>query len=423
MYQPPTLDSDMAAPRGPRVIIGALAAIGSRLLGRLLALAFIALLARRQSQLVFAEYNYLLILAAAVSVITDSGVATVAAREVARAEVAPAAAYRATIVVQVVTGVSAGLLVGALGVLAPGPGRNLLALLFLTAFIAVTSIFNLQAELLRASGRPLVEGGLQLLAGLLQLGLGAAVLLGGGGLAAVLGTLALKQVAIAALAQAWLPAPWSAPADRRLRRRLLRRGLWLGGASTLGAVMWRAGALVLGNVGSVASVADFAVSSRVLELTSLVAYTLGIGMLPAVSRRASASPHSMRRFAVRITVGLTLAAVLVTVPAILLTGPVTVAIFGARYQAAVLPAQILVGVTPLVVLHYTAWMLLVAERHERWVTAAAATGACTALGGIALIVYRPEATVTAVATVTAITAATTVFYIGVGRITGRVESD
>jgi O-antigen/teichoic acid export membrane protein len=397
--------------------------VTSRLIGRLLGLAFIVLLARRQSQLVFAQYNYLLVLAAAVSVITDAGVAAVAAREVARGEAALAAAYRAAILVQVTTGAVAGIAVAAVGVVAPGPERDLSALLFLAIFVAVTSLFNLQAELLRSTGRPLIEGGLQLLAGGLQLGLGVAVLLNGGGLAAVLATLAIKQVAVVLVAQLWLPSPWSAAPDRALRRWVVRRGLWLGGATTLATIMWRAGALLLGNVGSVASVADFAVGSRFLEVSALVSQTLGIGVLPALARRASTAPQSMRRFVTRLAVVLVLPVVILTVPAVLITGPVTVAVFGQRYHSAVLPAEIFVGLTALVLLYYAMWAVLVAERHERWVTGAAAVGAALALALVPWILLRPDATVTAIATCTAISAATVILVVGVARTVGRVTAN
>ncbi len=390
------------------------------MLGRLLALGFIVLLARRQSQLVFAQYNYLLVLAAAVSVITDAGVAAVAAREVARGEAVLASAYRAASLVQLATGVIAGVAVAAVGVLAPGPGRDYGALAFLALFVAATAVFNLQAEMLRAAGRPLVEGGLQLLAGALQLGLGALVLFEGGGLEAVIATLAVKQLAVVGLCQLWLPSPWSAPPDRDLRRWVVRRGLWLGGATTLAAVMWRAGALVLGNVGTVSSIADFAASSRFIELSSLVAQTLGIGMLPALSRRASTSPETMRRFTSRLVIGLTLVSAVVTVPAVLFTGRVTLAVFGARYRAAIVPAEIFVAFTPVVLLYYVSWAALVAERQERRVTLASAVGAAVAVLLVAWIVVRPEATVTAIAEALAISSAAALLAMAVARTSGRV---
>jgi O-antigen/teichoic acid export membrane protein len=396
-------------------VVGSVAAVGSRVVGRVLGLGFVVLLARRQSPLIFAEYNYLLILSAALTVITDAGVAAVAGREVARGAAELGAAYRAAFVVQLVTGLVGAVAVVGLGLVVPGPDRDLGALLLLGVLVAANSIFNLQAELLRGAGRPIIEGGIQLLAGLLQLGVGAAVLYAGGGLVGVFAALAAKQLVVVVLCQAWLPAPWSAQRDAQLSRVVFRRGLWLGGATTLATVIWRFGALVIGNVGSVAALADFAVSSRYLEVSAMISQTLGIGMLPALARRSTSSPHGIRRFTVRIAVILTVLTSLLTVPAVLFTGPITTAVFGGRYRSAVVASQVLVGVTPLVVLHYVLWYALVAERLERWVTIAAAAGATAALATIAWVVLRPTATVTAIATAIAIAVATAVLCLGLGR--------
>lgn len=373
------------------------------------------LLARRQSPLVFAEYNYLLILSAALSVITDAGVAAIAGRDVARGEAGVGAAYRAAILVQLASGVIGAVAVVALGLVVPGPDRDLGALLFLGVLVAATSLFNLQAELLRGAGRPLVEGGLQLVAGVLQLGIGAAVLFAGGGLVAVFAALGAKQLLVVVACQAWLPAPWSAPRDRRLSRAVFRRGLWLGGATTLATVVWRFGALVIGNVGGVIALADFAVASRYLEVSAMISQTLGIGMLPALARRSSTSAHGIRSFALRVTGAVTLLVALLTVPAVLVTGTVTTAVFGARYASAVVPSQVMVALMPVVVLHYVIWYTLIAERRERWVTAAAAAGALTAFATVAWIVVRPTATVTAIATGGAVAAATAVLCVGLAR--------
>jgi O-antigen/teichoic acid export membrane protein len=403
--------------------MGSAAAVGSRVIGRVLGLGFVVLLARRQSPLVFAEYNYLLILSAALSVITDAGVAAVAGREVARGEAGVGAAYRAAFTVQLATGVLGALACVGLGYVVPGPDRDVTALVFLGLMVAANSIFNLQAELLRGAGRPLIEGGVQLLAGVLQLGVGAAVLFSGGGLAAVLAALAAKQLLVVLVCQVWLPAPWSAPRDARLSRMVFRRGLWLGGATTLAAVIWRFGALVIGNVGSVTELANFAVSSRYLEVSGMISQTLGIGMLPALARRSAASPLGIRRFTVRITLIITVIVGVLTIPAVLLTGPVTTAVFGARYSSAVMASEVLVALTPLVVLHFITWYALVAERHERWVTVAAGAGAATALATVAWIVARPTATVTAVATGIAIAAATAALCIGVARSSQPAVND
>src|SRR5688572_4667083 len=62
---------------------GLLSALVSRALARGLTLAFAVVLARAVEPSLFASYSYLLVLGAAVSLVTESGIALVAGREVA----------------------------------------------------------------------------------------------------------------------------------------------------------------------------------------------------------------------------------------------------------------------------------------------------------------------------------------------------
>ena len=403
-------------------MVGSAAAVGSRVAGRVLGLGFVVLLARRQSPVVFAEYNYLLILSAALTVITDAGVAAVAGREVARGEAAVGAAYRAAFVVQLVTGLAGPVAVIGLGLVVPGPDRDIGALVPAGVLVAANSIFNLQAELLRGAGRPLSRavssscrraaaghrgGGAvrrrRTAGGVCRLGRQTAS--GGGPLPGVVAGALVGGARRAAQPRGVPPRPVAGrrhhPGDRRVAIRRARDR----------------------ECRQRRALADFAVSSRYLEVSAMISQTLGIGMLPALARRSSASPDGIRRFMVRI---------LWLDPAGRRAdragGPgdrtVTVAVFGSRYSSAVLPSQVFVALTPVVVLHFVTWYSLVAERHERWVTAAAAVGAVTALATVAWIAVRPTATVTVIATGISIAAATAVLCIGVARSRrpGRAET-
>jgi O-antigen/teichoic acid export membrane protein len=383
--------------RAPRPFTGASVALLSRIAARALGLGFVVLLAHRQSTRTFASYSYLLVLASTVSVVTDAGVGLVANREVAGGRLATAVAYRAALPTQLGTSALAGLGVVLVGALLPGPVIGHWALLWTAVFIFVNGLFDGQAELLRGSGRPWVEAALQLLAAALQVALGVVVVFGGYGLAALMAVLAVKQAVVVGLAQFWLPAPWG-PGEPGLWRAFLRRGVWLGTATTLAVVAGRTAPLVLGNVGSTTQIAHFAVASRYLELATMICATAAFGLLPSMAHRAARDAEAQRRFLRRLLV----LALAVSVALAALLEPaipwLTVTVFGARYRGAVPSSQVFVALLPVLTLSSLAWFALVAERREHRVTVAAGLGAAVAAVTALWIVAHPTALVAAAAT-------------------------
>ncbi|MHB8452715.1 MAG: hypothetical protein ACYDAQ_20015, partial [Mycobacteriales bacterium] len=232
---------------------------------RLLGLVLIVLVVRRDSRATFAAYNYLLVLSAAVGLITDVGVAAVAGREVARGELSLAAAARGAARVQVATCLLGGLGVAGMGLLLPGPVTDHTAVALAALLTVIVGWFNFQAELLRGAGRPWTEAGIQVVGAVTQVGLGAWVVLTGGGLALLIGAQVVRQLLVTLLSQLWLPLPWQAPADPAVRRFFLRRGLWLGGASTCTAIVLRFGQIALASVAPAAQVASYALATRYME--------------------------------------------------------------------------------------------------------------------------------------------------------------
>ena len=401
-----------------RPFTGASLALCSRLGARVMALGFLIVLAHRQSLRTFASYNYLLVLASTVSVILDTGVGLVANREVASGRLDVAAAYRAALPTQLATSASAAVGVGVLGVLLPGPVIGYSAVLWTALFIFMIGLFDGQAELLRGAGRPWVEAGLQLFAAALQLGLGLAVVLGGYGLAALMAVLAIKQALVVVLAQLWLPAPRSGGGDRGLWRAFLRRGLWLGAATTFSVIAGRAAQLALGNLGSATQVAHFAVATRYLELATMLCATVAFGLLPSMAERARRSPELQRRFLRRLLAIAFAASVALAAVALPLVPWLTVAVFGARYRGAVGASEVFVACLPVLVLSNLAWYALIAEGRERRVALAASVGA--GVGGLAVvwIALHPTALAAAGATVAGL-AATAVLALGALSRRGR----
>jgi O-antigen/teichoic acid export membrane protein len=392
-----------------RPFTGASVALLSRLGVRMLGLAFLVLLAHRQSTRTFASYAYLLVLASTVSVITDAGVGLVANREVAAGHLDLATAYRAAAPVQLVTSTLAGLGVALVGTVLPGPVLSHWAVLWTAVFILLNGLFDGQTELLRGAGRPWLEATLQIVAGVAQLALGVAVVLGGYGLAALMAVLAIKQLLAVGLAQLWLPAPWGHGSG--LWRSFLRRGLWLGAATTLGVIAGRSGQLALGNLGGTDQVAQFAVASRYLELATMVCGTAAFGLLPSMAQRARHAGAPQRSFqrrliALTLVTAVALAAVLTPVVPWL-----TVTVFGSRYRGAVPASQLFVAFLPVVALTNIAWYALVAERLERLLALAALAGAVVGVAAIAWIALDPNPLAAAGATMTGLVASA-VFALG-----------
>jgi len=385
----------------PRPFTGASVALLSRIAARALGVGFVVLLAHRQSTRTFASYSYLLVLASTVSVITDAGVGLVANREVAGGRLATAVAYRAALPTQLSTSALAGAGVVLVGALLPGPVIGHWAVLWTAVFIFVNGLFDGQAELLRGSGRPWVEATLQLLAAVLQVGLGVAVVFGGYGLAALMAVLAIKQALVVALAQLWLPAPLG-PREPGLWRSFLRRGVWLGTASTLAVIAGRTAPLVLGNVGGTTQIAHFAVASRYLELATMICATAAFGLLPSMARRAARDADAQRRFLRRLLLLALVASVALTALLEPIVPWLTVAVFGARYRGAVASSQVFVALLPVLALSSLAWYALIAERLERRVTVAAGLGAAVAGVAAVWIVLHPTAVVAAAATATGV---------------------
>jgi O-antigen/teichoic acid export membrane protein len=344
-------------------------------------------LAHRQSTRTFASYAYLLILASTVSVITDAGAGLLANREVAAGHLDLTAAYRAAAPIQLVTSVLAGLGVALAGTLLPGPVLSQWAVLWTALFIFMNGLFDGQTELLRGAGRPWLEAMLQLVVAGAQLALGLAVVLGGYGLAALMAVLAIKQLLAVGMAQVWLPTPWGAGAG--LWRSFLRRGLWLGAASTLGVIAGRAAQLALGNLGSPAQIAQFAVASRYLELATMICGTAAFGLLPAMAQRARRAGEGAPSFLGRLLAFTLLGSVAIALLLTPLVPWLTVTVFGSRYRGAVPASQLFVGFLPVIALTNIAWYALVAERRERHVALATLAGALVAAAAIVWIVLDP----------------------------------
>jgi len=130
----------------------------SRLMGRLVGIVLVVVLAREAGDETVAVYGYLLGTATLVTMLTDLGVASIAGREVAAGRMPADGALRAALGPQLVSVLAAA---GITVLLTEfwGPASVPTPALALTVlFVIAGGLVNLWAEVLRATGRVLLEG-------------------------------------------------------------------------------------------------------------------------------------------------------------------------------------------------------------------------------------------------------------------------
>ena len=376
--------------------LGLAAAMVSRLFGRLVGIVLVVVLAREAEPGTVAVYGYLLGTATLVTVFTDLGVASVAGREVAAGRLPAGGALRAALLPQLVSVLGAAALTVALSLLF-GPGELPGSALALTVlFVVVSGINNLWAELLRATGRVVLEGALQLGSAVALVAVGAVVVHTGGGVTALLTVVALKEVAVLLLAVLVLR-----PSRRVVvrSRTLLRHGVWLAVAGTALILLWRQGTLVVGGTGSIAVLATYVVATRFLDAGVTVAHTAGFGLVPGMSALA-ADPVAFRSAARRYLGLVTLVGLAVALAGQLLAGPVTTIPFGDQWDVAVPAVRwVAIAALPILVCHVL-FTVMLARGQVRRMALAAVTGSVTGTASTVLLMHlHPEATSGVVGTV------------------------
>lgn len=368
--------------------IGLIAAMASRLTGRLVGIVLVVLLARQASPDTVAIYGYLLGTATLVVVLTDLGVSAVAGREVASGRMPVGGALHAALAPQAVS-VGAAALVTLGLTLAVGPaGTPFTALALTVGYVVAGGFNNLWSEMLRASGRVVAEGVLQAASSVALVVGGVLVVRAGGNASELLAVVALKEVVVLVVAAVMIH-PRRDPTVRS--RDLIGQGLWVALAGTALILLWRQGTLVLGAGGTIGALAAYVVASRFLDAGVTIAHTAGFGLVPGVSALA-ADPVAFRHAARRYIGFAATAGALVALVGVLAAEPITVIPFGNRWADAV-PAVRVIALTGLPILvAYVAWPFLNARRQVRLLAGACASGTATALAvTIGLVIWQPDA--------------------------------
>ena len=376
--------------------IGLIAAMGSRLIGRLVGIVLVVALAREADPGTVAVYGYLLGTATLVTVLTDLGVASVAGREVAAGRLPARGALSAALRPQLVSVLAAGAVTVLLCTVVGPDDVPTPALLLAVLFVIVGGLNNLWAELLRATGRVVLEGALQTGSAVALVVAGCAVVVLGGNADLLLLVVALKEVVLLLIGLVVL-RPQRDPAVSA--RALLNQGVWVAVAGTAIVVLWRQGTMVVGGLGSVGMLATYVVATRYFDAGVTVAHTAGFGLAPGMSALAT-DPPAHRAAARRYLAVTTLAGAAVAVVGALLAGPLTTIPFGDEWASAV-PAVRWIAVAALpVLLSHVSFTVLMSRGQQRWLAAATVTGAVTGvLSTLLLVHWRDEASSGVIGTV------------------------
>ena len=362
--------------------LGLAAAMVSRLFGRLVGIVLVVVLAREATSETVAVYGYLLGTATLVIGFTDLGVAAVAGREVAAGRWPADGALRAALGPQLVSVVVAATMTVTLSVLF-GPGELPAATLALAVlFVVVSGLNSLWAELLRATGRVVFEGALQLGSAVGLVAVGTAVVVAGGNATELLAVVALKEVVMLVVAAAVIRPHRRPGVSSRL---LLQHGVWLAVASTALVLLWRQGTLVVGASGSLTVLATYVVATRFFDAGVTVAHTAGFGLLPGMSALAG-DPVAFRATARRYIALAALSGLAVAGLGVALAGPLTTLPFGDQWSTAV-PAVRWVAVSGLpILLAYVLFPVLIARGQTRWMVLSSVSGAVIGTAATALLV-------------------------------------
>jgi O-antigen/teichoic acid export membrane protein len=367
--------------------LGLIAAMVSRLVGRLVGIVLIVVLARVADSSTVAIYGYLLGTATLVTVLTDLGVASVAGREVAAGRMPADGALHAALLPQLASALVAAGVTVVLALVGPEAAPPS-AVVLTVAFVLVGAMNNLWADVLRGTGRVMLEGALQLGSAVALVAAGTLVIVVGGDATALLVVVVLKEVAVLAVA-ALAVRPRRRP--EVVSRTLLGQSLWVALTSTAVVLLWREGTVVVGAAGSLGALATYVVATRFFDAGVTVAHTAGFGLGPGMSALAN-DPVAFRSAGRRYLGVVTLVGVAVAVAGLLVAGPITTIPFGERWADAV-PAVRVIAVSGLPILVvYVSFSLLSARRQVRWMGLSAVTGSLVGVGTtIALTMRNPEA--------------------------------
>lgn len=352
------------------------AALISRIFSRLVGFILVIALARHADTASVAVYGYLLGTSSLVIGLTSLGVSNISARDVAAGRIPVGEALRSALGPHLASLAVAAVLTVVV-TLTLGPDAVPTSALALTVGTVLAGGLNgLYADLLRATGRVVLEGVLQMAATVALVAAGTFVVLHPTPVdtaTALLTVILVKELALLLIGMALLRPTRTDTSTRDL----LRQSIWLAVAGTAFVGLWRQGMLVVGATGQIGVLATYVVASRYQDAGAGLAYTAGFGLRPGFARLAGdpeAFGHTLRRY-------LGLATALGAATALLGTvaGTALVSVpFGPRWADAVAPVQVITFAAVPILVMFVASTALIARGSLRLVALGATAGTVTA---------------------------------------------
>ena len=325
---------EQAATSDRRLLARSSVTLISRSFAKFAQILFLVLAARLLSVEEFASYSYLLVLAAAFTILSDTGVPMVASRDASAGRASPGDLFFSALPVVVVSAVLAALVLPVVGAVDSGPGSTFVPVMVTAAYVLLNRLFDFIATMLRGVGRFTFEAVLQS-AGAVYFIVGASIaVVADLGVTAVLAILASKELVSALIAYAALRGDLEQPPGTPRRsdwRGLFKIGIKLAIAGIAVALLMRIPLAVLGNVGTDREVALFSAAQRFGDAVYILAISSGFALMPGISYLARAEPERARRLIHRVVLALVAASGLVAAAALPLAEPIMRAIFGADF--------------------------------------------------------------------------------------------
>ncbi|MBN1528598.1 MAG: oligosaccharide flippase family protein [Thermoleophilaceae bacterium] len=306
----------------------------SRGLSKFAQIFFLVIAARLLTVEEFASYSYLIVLAAAFTIMSDTGVPLVAGRDASAGRGSVGELFWSSLPIVLVTSLVAAVLLPIFGAVDSGPGSTWAPVLLTALFVIFNRFLDLICQLLRGDGRFELEAALQMAGAVLFIGGGIAVTVAGYGVTAVMGVFCVKELLIAAIGFWAIRKDVLHPDGGRPRsdwRRLLSIGIRLAIAGIALALAMRIPLAVLGNVGSATEVALFSAAQRFGDGAYVLAITGGFALLPGIAYLAQSEPDRARRLLRRVLIAVVGASALLAVVAVPLAEPIMRLVFGGDF--------------------------------------------------------------------------------------------